>query len=126
MGFNYWETPLSNEALDAAAVEAPHVCAFGSDVTETYFFHSATVAVTWAAAESAAVAASNQPVLNIPSGYFLRQIALTHSTWAADTGYEGDPEGWIDDQRAGFILDDAIEYTEDGTYTLTAMSLSLE
>lgn len=126
MGFNYWEAPTAEAALDAAAAESPYVCGFGSDVTETYYFHTATVAVTWGAASGGSASASNQPVLNVPAGYFLRQINLTHGTWAADTGYEGDPEGWIDDQRAGFILDDAIEYTEAGTYTLTAMSLTLE
>jgi hypothetical protein len=105
-----WENALRNPAVDAAATHCNWVAGFdGADAEAT-----SREAVTWAAADAGAAAASNQPVLTVPAPATISFILLFDDSTDVFPNYV-----------AGAVVDPAVVFTEAGTYTLTAMSLSV-
>lgn len=112
-----WTDLLLNAAADAAADAGGYVSGWFTDWDTVFNEVTSRETVTWPAAGTTAggvTVASNQPVLDVNSTCTLSLVALFPN---ASTGWAG--------VRGFFVFDDPVVYTEAGTYTLTAMSLSV-
>jgi hypothetical protein len=108
-----WSNVLLNPAVDGATPDCGYVSGWYWDegmMTEV----TSREAVTWDAAADGAAAASNQPVLNVPAATTLQIFCL----FPAGTGGEETLTAYCEP-------DPPIVFTEAGTYTLTAMTLSI-
>lgn len=108
-----WSDALKAAALDAVTPDCGFVSGWGIPDEEMVELTSRE-AVTWAAAVDNSVAASNQPVLDVAGACEIMFIIL----FPAGTGGLGT-------DSAGHELSVPVEFTEAGTYTLTAMTMSI-
>ena len=110
----FWADPLMNTAVDAAADDCGYVSGWYTDFDSVFDEATSREAVTWAAADEGAAAASNQPVLTVAGACTIVMIVLAPGSTSE-----------FGESSASHILDDPVVFTEAGTYTLTSMSLGL-
>lgn len=108
-----WYTDLCNTAVDAAAADCGFVSGWGVD-GETPVELTSRETVTWAAAADETASASNQPVLDVAGAGVLYFIGVFPAS-----------SGGFETISASYDFETPVEFTEAGTYTLTAMALTV-
>lgn len=107
-----WGDDLLSVAADAATAELDIVGGYYWD-TDHFALVTSEEAVTWAAAAYGEAAASNQPVLDVAGACQIDAIVAYPSTGLGDSFVSYS------------MMGSPVVFTEAGTYTLTAMTLSV-